>query len=316
MDSAGLQTFLTVARLGSFSEAAEILYLTQPAVSKRIAALESEVKTRLFDRLGRQVLLTEAGRLLATRAQTILNEIEDSRREIQNLSANISGKLSIGTSHHIGLHRLPSVLQNYTTQFPEVELDLHFKNSEQICDAIKNGELELGIITLPLLPIEQLTSRRIWDDELVFVLGRNHPLVKEKTMTALNPSNMQCSLKQLADHLAILPSRGTFTREIVEHVFAQDKLTISTKMETNYLETIKMLVSVGLGWSVLPKTMFPQTTDTQSRFSLTKLDEDVLITQVPNIHIRRQLGAIWHSSRTLSNAAKQLLVELGKNRDL
>ena len=142
MDSTTLQTFLTVAQLGSFTDAAEKLYLSQSAVSKRIAALESELNSRLLDRIGKQVLLTEAGKVLAAHAQTLLMEIEDTRREILNLSAEVSGRLSVGTSHHVGLHRLPKVLENYTSHYPQVELDLQFMNSEQICDAIKHGELE------------------------------------------------------------------------------------------------------------------------------------------------------------------------------
>lgn len=197
MDSSNLDTFLAVVEYGSFTEAAEKSYLTQPAISKRIAALERDLNTRLFDRVGKQVLLTEAGRVLSLRAHAILAEIEDSRREIQNLSGQAAGVLSIGTSHHIGLHRLPKILRQYTHCFPEVELDLQFKNSEQICDEVKNGKLELGIITLPPQPIEQLTMQSVWQDELVFAVGRTHPLAAIP-QTSIKP-------RKLARFPAILP---------------------------------------------------------------------------------------------------------------
>lgn len=300
MDSTSLHTFLTVAQLGSFTEAAEKLYLSQSAVSKRVAALELELNSRLLDRIGKQVLLTPAGKVLAARARALLMEIEDTRREIQNLSHTIEGGVSVGTSHHIGLHRLPKVLQNYTAQFPAVELDLQFMNSEQVCDAVKNGELELGVITLPLQPMEHLTLHPIWDDVLQFVIGRNHPLTKHLETDIISRNIVQCQLKQLAEYPAILPSRGTFTREIVDGVFSRHKLSLRTKMQTNYLETIKMLVSVGLGWSVLPHHMLGNNS---------KID-DIIRVQLPDIDISRKLGAVWHSSRTLSNAAKQLLVQL------
>jgi DNA-binding transcriptional LysR family regulator len=301
MDSTTLHTFLTVARLGSFTEAAENLYLSQSAVSKRVAALESELNSRLLDRLGKRVLLTEAGKVLAARAQSLLMEIEDTRREIFNLSTQACGQLSVGTSHHVGLHRLPVILQNYTSRFPAVELDLHFMNSEQICDAIKSGELELGIITLPLQPVEHLASQVVWNDGLEFVISRRHSLMKTPATSRIKDGLVQSRLENLADHAAILPSRGTFTRAIVDNLFSAHELSLTTKMETNYLETIKMLVGVGLGWSVLPRTM---------------LDNEVLVLQIPNVHISRKLGAVWHSSRTLSNAAQELLNELEKNRDL
>jgi len=301
MDSTALHTFLTVAATGSFTEAAETLYLSQSAVSKRIAALESELNSRLFDRIGKQVILTEAGKVLAMRARPLLAEIEDTRRQIQNLSDNIEGRLSVGTSHHIGLHRLPKVLQNYSARFPLVELDLHFMNSEQICEAVKIGELELGVITLPLQPMEQLTLHPIWDDALEFVIGPTHPLTQSRQTNLLKSKRLTCRLKEMAAYGAILPTRGTFTREIVDDVFSQHQLTLRVKMQTNYLETIKMLVSIGLGWSVLPRKML--------------VDADVLLVSVPKIHIRRTLGAVWHASRTLSNAAKQLLAQLEQQSD-
>lgn len=107
MDLASLNAFIAIAETGSFSEAGERLHLTQPAVSKRIASLEQQLSVRLFDRLGREVSLTEAGRALLPRAYQILNVLDDTRRALSNLSGDISGRLTLATSHHIGLHRLP-----------------------------------------------------------------------------------------------------------------------------------------------------------------------------------------------------------------
>jgi DNA-binding transcriptional LysR family regulator len=287
MDTANLQTFITVARLESFSLAAEQLFLTQPAISKRIAALESELDARLFDRIGRRVTLTEAGRALLPRAQTLLRDFEDSRRLISNLTGHAGGKLSIGTSHHIGLHRLPPVLRRYTASYPDVELDLHFMDSEQACRAVHSGDLELGIVTLPLEPIPELESEIIWPDPLNIVVGIDHPLAK---LTAVK-------LAQLADYPAILPAKGTYTREVLEHSFAPLGIALKVGMTTNYLETIKMLVSVGLGlsWSVLPRTM---------------LSNELVALTVSGIELQRQLGMVWHASRTLSNAARVMMETL------
>ncbi|MGB5065240.1 MAG: LysR family transcriptional regulator, partial [Candidatus Competibacter sp.] len=104
MDIAGLQAFVTIADSGSFSLAAGRLHLTQPAVSKRLAALEAELDTRLFDRLGRAVRLTEAGGMLLPRALRILAEVDDTGRALRNLSGAVAGPLVLATSHHIGLH--------------------------------------------------------------------------------------------------------------------------------------------------------------------------------------------------------------------
>ena len=124
MDLTSLNTFLAIAESGSFSEAGERLHLTQPAVSKRIAALESQLGVRLFDRVGREVSLTEAGRALLPRAYQILNVLDDTRRALTNLSGEVSGRLVLATSHHIGLHRLPPLLRAFTRAHPQVALDM------------------------------------------------------------------------------------------------------------------------------------------------------------------------------------------------
>src|SRR2546426_1778475 len=107
MDTQALAAFIAVAESASFSRAGEALHLSQPAVSKRIAALEEQLRSPLFDRVGRRIGLTDAGRALLPYAKRVLQDIEDGRRALSHLSDKVSGRLSIGTSHHIGLHRLP-----------------------------------------------------------------------------------------------------------------------------------------------------------------------------------------------------------------
>ena len=117
MDTQSLQAFLCVAECSSFSGAAEQLHLTQPAISKRIATLEKQLNARLFDRIGRHIHLTEAGRALLPEAQRILQDIREARRRIDDLRGSVSGRLSMGISHHIGLHRLPPVLRELSTSW-------------------------------------------------------------------------------------------------------------------------------------------------------------------------------------------------------
>jgi len=281
MDIPNLHAFVAVADSGSFSEASEHLYLTQPAISKRVSALESELNIQLFDRIGRKVTLTEAGTALLSRARNILQQVEDSKRAIQNLSGNVAGKLSIGTSHHIGLHRLPPVLRAFTSAYPEVALDLHFMDSEEACHAIEHGDLELGIVTLPLQPAKVLQTYEVWPDPLDIVVNPSHPLTQVKKVTP----------KQLAHYSAILPTRGTYTRQIFEHTMRKHKLELKVGLSTNYLETIKMMVSVGLGWSVLPRSM---------------INEELKTLNIEGIRLERKLGIVWHSGHTLSNAAKAM----------
>lgn len=282
MDIATLQAFTTVADTGSFSEAALRLHLTQPAISKRIAQLEASLNCPLFDRIGRQISLTEAGQMLLPRAKRILFEMEDMRRELSNLSGAVAGVLKIGTSHHIGLHRLPPVLKTFCRHYPEVTLDIRFIDSEMAFDLLMQGEIELGIVTLPPEPHPTLHTRAVWNDPLAFMAAAEHPLATQPRL----------ALKDLADHPAILPGMTTFTRRIVERLFQEKQLQIDVAISTNYLETIRMMTSIGLGWTVLPATM---------------LDAELRQLPIPAVQLTRALGVVFHPGHSLSNAAKAIL---------
>ena len=288
MDTSSLRTFLTIAETGSFSTAAERLYLTQSAISKRVQSLENELETQLFDRVGRQTVLTPAGEIFFGRAQTILQQLEDSHREIDNLKGEVAGTLHIGTSHHIGLHRLPPILKRLNQQYPELTLDIHFMDSEVAYREVQSGKLELGIITIPNTDKPELNMRVTWDDPLEFVIGRNHPLAEQLKESG----GKSVSVKELAAYNAVLPARNTYTRQILESAFARTGHHIHTNLSTNYLETIKMLVAVGLGWGILPRTM---------------LTRELLVIKIPRLHLQRKLGVVWHPKRTLSNAAKVMM---------
>ncbi len=285
VDIPNLQAFLAVADSGSFSGAAALLHITQPAVSKRVAALEEEMATALFDRIGRRVALTEAGSALLPNAREVLKAVENGRRAVANLSGTVAGRLRIGTSHHIGLHRLPPVLRRFHARYPEVRLDIRFMDSEQACRAVETGELELAVVTLPLAPAPGLIARTVWNDPLAIAAGTDHPLAALPTATPAD----------LAAHPAVLPSRGTYTRQTVKNALLPLGLELNVEFSTNYLETIRMLISVGLGWSVLPATM---------------LGSDLVTIEIPELKLERRLGVVRHRVRTLSNAASAFEAEL------
>jgi DNA-binding transcriptional LysR family regulator len=290
MDTDTLKAFIAVAESGSFSTAAERLHLTQPAISKRIANLESSLDTRVFDRVGKQVVLTEAGHALLPRAHHILEEFKDTRRAIHNLSGTVSGSLHLSISHHIGLHRLPSVLREYSKRYPHVELHLDFLESEVAYDAVSHGHIELALITLTPTPSVQVNAVPVWQDTLHIVAAPTHPLHKTH----------QLKLVDLAQHKAILPDTNTFTRQIADAFFVKHKLVLAISTTTNYLETIKMMVSVGLAWSILPETM---------------LDKQVKSLNIPTFNLTRDLGYIYHKHKTLSNAARAFVDLLNEYKD-
>ncbi len=289
MDIPAIETFLTVAKKQSFSLTAELLYLTQPAISKRIASLESELNCKLFDRIKKKIILTEAGKLFLPRAQNIIDELKAGKNTLAEMGGVISGDLSMVTSHHIGLHHLPPVLKHYVNEYPKVNLKLNFMNSESACLAIENAEIELAVITLPIEPADCLNIIKIWSDPMILALHNDHPLIKkQKTGKILNEKD----LSHLSSYPAILPEVGTYTRVLLDEYLLSFNIIPQVKLSNNYLETIKMMVSVGLGWSVLPETLIDNT------LGSIKTSDKVIC---------RSLGLVTHKSRTLSPAAQKMV---------
>ncbi|MGQ0618592.1 MAG: LysR family transcriptional regulator [Panacagrimonas sp.] len=282
MDTQALAAFLEVADSVSFTRAAERLNLSQPAISKRLRALEDQIGTRLFDRVGRSVMLTDAGRALLPYARRVAQTLEDGRRALSRLNATVSGRLSIGTSHHIGLHRLPPVLKRYVLDYPGVDLDLHFMDSEDACEAVLAGKLELGVVTLPLARLPRLDSGVVWDDPLAVVVAPGHPLAGRRRVR----------LEDLAGHPAVLPDADTYTHRIIRAELDARGITPRVRLATNYLETLKMLAGIGLGWSVLPVSM---------------IDDTVFRLPVTGFRPKRELGWVRHADRTVSGPARALL---------
>ena len=281
MDNQCLQAFVSVAECASFSVAAERLHLTQSAVSKRIAILEQQVGKKLFDRIARQVTLTEAGNALLPRAKHILQEYESAIQALNDLSGKAQGVLRIAISHHLGLHRLPPILKIFARQYPMVNLDIEFMDSEKAYEQVLHGQSEVAVITLALDSHQNIFSKKIWTDPLRFICASDHPLTKIEVP----------NLNDLSQYPVILPGINTYTGRIIQNLFDSQDIPLKSTLSTNFLETISTMVEIGLGWSVLPETL------------------------VKNLHVMtpdytevvRELGYIHHRKRSLSNAAVAFL---------
>ena len=284
MDIQNIRAFLAVAESGSFSRAAEKLFITQPAISKRISTLEESLDCQLFDRLGKNIQLTQAGEALIPSYRRILAEIDETERIVSSLRTRVSGHLKFGTSHHIGLHRLPPVLRQYTREFPDVELDIQFMDSEQAAALILKGSIELALITLPDEIEKPFTTIPVWADPMEVVVAPDHPLAKLKPV----------SVRQLTRYGVLIQSHSTHTRNIIDEALKL-KDDIKIIMESNYLETIKAMIQNGLGWGVLPESM---------------IDDSLHRIKIRGVKMERHLGVLLHASRTLSSSANALLETL------
>lgn len=281
MNIAAFEAFIKVMETGSVSLAAEKLYLTQPAVTKRIHSLEEFFGVKLFEPVGRRVQPTQAAHDILPKVKQLLNNLEDIQRDLSQSQDTVQGKLKIGTSHHIGLHHLPKYLRPFARNFPQVELDVHFVDSEQAHQLVLSGEIELAFLTLPPEPDLRLHYHPLWQDPLTFVVAPFHPLAQAKHL----------KLDDLIAYPSLLPSANTYTSQITLAEFAKYGLKPQASMSTNPLESIRMLVSIGLGWSVLPTTL---------------VNEDLQVLDL-GLSLQRQLGMVWHPERSQSKAAQTLI---------
>jgi DNA-binding transcriptional LysR family regulator len=162
-------------------------------------------------------------------------------------------------------------------------------DSEQAYQKVAHGEIELAVVTLSPVAMDNIISSAVWDDQLCIMTSADHALTTLDTVT----------LNDLLEYPVILPAANTFTRQLVETIFKDHKIRLQVEMSTNYLETIKMMVSVGMAWSILPLTM---------------LDSTLRVLPVENISLIRKLGYIYHRDHTLSNAASAFIDILNHNR--
>lgn len=281
MDAHLLEAFVTIIDQESFSEAAERLHLTQPAISKRLSALENLTGNRLIDRSNRQIQLTDAGARLLPHARRIIDEVHNAKLALSDKRDTVAGRLSVIASHHIGLHHLPAWLRRLNREFPDVSLELKFMDSESALDQMEKRTAELAFVTLSESMSHSFEVQVRWEDEMAFVVSPEHPLANLE----------QPTLADLARYDALLPEAGTATYRTVSRLFLDQGLTLKLQMPTNYMETIKVMAGVGLGWSVLPVNMMDST----------------LVRLPMEPKVSRLLGGIGLVGRTLSPQARALL---------
>ncbi|NNC23059.1 LysR family transcriptional regulator [Salinisphaera sp. USBA-960] len=286
MQTESVQAFIAVCDLGSFQAAADALYLTQPAVSKRVSNLEDRLGHTLFDRVGRGATLTEAGRAYLPHARELVAVVADGNRALDSLGNRVAGPLTLALSHHVSLHRMPSVLRAYIKHYPDVHPEINFADSEAACECVVKGECELAVITLPTTPHPILIEKTVWDDPMQVFVSDEHALAGTPPAT----------LADLAQHPAVLPPTASYTRAIIDRTLSAHDVALEARMESHYLETLRMLAGIGLGWTVLPSAMSHR---------------DLIGLSFDGVEMTRRLGVVYHPRRRLSNAALALLALLG-----
>ncbi|HTP67502.1 MAG TPA: LysR substrate-binding domain-containing protein [Dongiaceae bacterium] len=241
MDLAELQVFLTVAREGSFSRAAERLYRTQPAVSLAIRKLEESLGQPLFVRGARPVRLTDAGTLLREYAERLLNMRDEVKKGLMDLEGLKRGELSLGVNES-SIHALLPALAKFREAHPGVQIRLHRMFSRDIPHEVVNYRLDLGAVSF--VPRDaQLLATEILKDELTFVVPPKHPFAKKKEVDI-----EELGKENFIAHIVESP----FRRRVIE-LFARHKTILNMPIEMPTIESIKRFVQMGMGVAIVPR---------------------------------------------------------------
>ena len=238
-----LQVFTTVARLLSFTKAAEALHMTQPAVTFQIRQLEEYFNTRLFDRTHNRITLTEAGELVKRYADQIITHYKEMDNEVRNLTGDVQGPLLIGASTTIGEYFIPGIVGNYQRGFPDVKVRLNVANTNGIIHMVENNEIDIGIVEGPINN-KNLVKEVIWKDDLVVVCANDHPLAGRNKV----------AIADILEYPFISREEGSGTREVLENYLTKRKVDtdqFNITMEFGSPESIKSAVAAGLGISIL-----------------------------------------------------------------
>ncbi len=240
-----LQVFHTVARLLSFTKAAEHLHMTQPAVTFQVRQLEEHFNTRLFDRTHNRISLTEAGErvfLYADRIFTLYGEMENSVRE---LTGEVSGVLLLGASTTIAEYMLPALLGDFKAKYPDVNIRLQVANTDHIVSMVENNTIDLGVVEAPVSN-KNLVVENCRMDKMVLIVPKVHELAKEKSIT----------MDRILDYPYICREEGSGTREVMlEHLSAGgiDSCNLNIVMELGSPEAVKGAVEAGMGISIISR---------------------------------------------------------------
>jgi DNA-binding transcriptional LysR family regulator len=241
MDLSELQVFVTVAKEGSFSRAAERLYLTQPAVSLSIRKLEDSLGQPLFVRGARPVRLTDAGVMLREYAERLLNLREEVKKGLQELEGLKRGELSLGVNES-SIHALLPALSAFREAHPGVQVRLHRMFSRDIPHEVVNYRLDLGAVSfVPRDP--QLHATEILKDELTLVVPPKHALAKRKEVDV-----EELGKEAFIAHIVESP----FRRKVIE-LFAKNRTPLNMPMEMPTIESIKRFVQMGMGVAIVPR---------------------------------------------------------------
>ncbi|MBA3469859.1 MAG: LysR family transcriptional regulator [Herpetosiphonaceae bacterium] len=280
MELTHLRYFEAIARLGTVTRAAAEQHIAQPSLSKALRGLESELGMVLFDRVGRRLELSDAGRTLLPYARRILQEVEAARAALQARADLTLGHVSLGVPPTIGTHLLPTALADFNQRHRGIELELHEAGASQLLRLLDAGKVDLAVVSVP---VAQAAWTELFTEELVVAVAPTHRLAQHGTIAAAD----------LAREAFILFPPGYELRQQTLDLCQSAGFAPRIVLDGGEMDTVLRLTAAGLGIAVVPQLALSDT-------------PELIGLSVRDVQLQRTLGLIWHPERQLSPAARAL----------
>jgi DNA-binding transcriptional LysR family regulator len=281
LDFEQLETFLEVARLSSFSRAAEKRFRTQPAISAQIRALEEEVGSKLLDRSGGKVSITQSGKLFQKYAEETLEARKTVLTAIAETERVPRGEIIVGANEGTCLHILPEVFAEFKRQYPDVAVNIKRADYGKILESVIDNSVDFGVVSLPVTD-NRLKVVLIHRDELVIIMPPDHPLAAMGSAT----------LADVANFPLVMPKLG-HTRDALEELFNERRVKPRYAMELDSSELLKRFVAAKVGVGFIARSHVHE--DVQAKV--------LRAIEIADAQIRRDLALVYRKDKALSRAA-------------
>jgi DNA-binding transcriptional LysR family regulator len=285
MDFDQLEIFLEVARLSSFSRAAEKRFRTQPAVSSQIRALEEEVGARLLDRSGGRVSLTAAGKLFFKYAEDTIAHRKAIVAEIAETERVPRGEIVVGANEGTCLHILPEVFAQFKRDYPNVSVSIKRSDYAKILESILENSVDFGVVSLPVND-NRLEAQLVHRDHLVVITAPSHPIAARKTVT----------VAEVAAYPLVLPKVG-HTRDALDALFYDHHVKPKVAMELDSSELLKRFVAAGVGIGFIARSNIEEDIRAKALAAIAPADLDIC----------RDLALVFRKDKSLSRAARAFM---------
>ena len=279
-----LRVFLSVAEGRNFSRAGDGIGLTQPAVSRSIVELESQLGVRLLDRTTREVILTAAGHSLAARATRILEELDQTLLEISGLAAARAGKVRVASSPTLSANLMPACIAACAREAPDVRLMLLDRIQQDVLASVRNGEVDFGVVVEPPSS-EDLHCEVILSDPFVLIVPGGHPLAKKKTV----------KWSALHGQPLVLLDHASGSRRLIDSALLEHGAVCEVKQELGHPTTVFRMVEAGIGISVMPALSVPSSgvANLEARPLIPTLQRDIMLVRRRNRALSPLAAFVW-----------------------